>query len=59
MRLSEPEKAIGCPASRDEMHVISPIHPGLLLAAWGITALMTVMGALSYGELAAAMPKNS
>jgi len=31
--------------------------PGLLLAAWGITALMTVMGALCYGELAAAMPR--
>jgi basic amino acid/polyamine antiporter, APA family len=30
---------------------------GLLLAAWGITALMTVLGALSYGELAAAMPR--
>ncbi len=31
--------------------------PGLLLLAWGITALMTVMAALSYGELAAAMPR--
>jgi len=31
--------------------------PGLLLTAWGITAVMTVLGALSYGELAAAMPK--
>jgi APA family basic amino acid/polyamine antiporter len=30
--------------------------PGLLLAAWAITAVMTVLGALSYGELAAAMP---
>ncbi len=30
--------------------------PGLLLAAWVVTALMTVMSALSYGELAAAMP---
>jgi APA family basic amino acid/polyamine antiporter len=30
---------------------------GLLLAAWGITAVMTVLGALSYGELAAAMPR--
>jgi APA family basic amino acid/polyamine antiporter len=31
--------------------------PGLLLLAWGITAAMTVLGALSYGELAAAMPR--
>ncbi len=31
--------------------------PGLLLAAWGITAVMTVMGALCYGELSAAMPR--
>ncbi len=31
--------------------------PGLVLAAWGITALMTILGALSYGELAAAMPR--
>ncbi len=31
--------------------------PALLLLAWGITALMTVLGALSYGELAAAMPR--
>jgi APA family basic amino acid/polyamine antiporter len=31
--------------------------PGLLLAAWGITAVMTILGALSYGELAAALPK--
>jgi basic amino acid/polyamine antiporter, APA family len=30
---------------------------GLLLVAWGITAVMTVLGALSYGELAAAMPR--
>jgi basic amino acid/polyamine antiporter, APA family len=31
--------------------------PGLLLLAWGITALMTIIAALSYGELAAAMPR--
>lgn len=31
--------------------------PGLLLAAWGIAAVMTVLAALSYGELAAAMPQ--
>jgi basic amino acid/polyamine antiporter, APA family len=31
--------------------------PGLLLLAWVITAVMTVLAALSYGELSAAMPK--
>jgi APA family basic amino acid/polyamine antiporter len=31
--------------------------PALLIAAWSVTALMTVIGALSYGELAAMMPK--
>ncbi len=31
--------------------------PALLLAAWLITAVMTMIGALSYGELAAMMPK--
>ncbi len=31
--------------------------PGWLLAVWVVTALMTVFGALSYGELAAAMPR--
>ncbi len=30
---------------------------GLFLAAWGVTALMTMIGALCYGELAAMMPK--
>jgi basic amino acid/polyamine antiporter, APA family len=30
--------------------------PGLLLVSWGIAALMTILAALSYGELAAAMP---
>src|SRR5512138_3268729 len=30
--------------------------PGLLLVAWGIAAIMTILAALSYGELAAAMP---
>jgi len=30
--------------------------PGLLLLAWGITGLVTVIAALSYGELAAMMP---
>ncbi len=31
--------------------------PGLLLLAWFVTGLITVFGALSYGELAAAMPQ--
>src|SRR5580704_13495873 len=31
--------------------------PGLLILAWVITAIMTVIGALCYGELAAMMPK--
>src|ERR1043166_6434131 len=31
--------------------------PGMLLMAWIITAVMTIFAALSYGELAAAMPK--
>jgi APA family basic amino acid/polyamine antiporter len=31
--------------------------PALLIAAWLVTALMTLIGALSYGELAAMMPK--
>jgi len=30
--------------------------PALLIAAWVITAVMTIIGALSYGELAAMMP---
>ena len=31
--------------------------PALFLAAWVITAVMTMIGALSYGELAAMMPR--
>jgi basic amino acid/polyamine antiporter, APA family len=31
--------------------------PALLIMAWLVTALMTIIGALSYGELAAMMPK--
>jgi APA family basic amino acid/polyamine antiporter len=31
--------------------------PALLIAAWLVTAALTVIGALSYGELAAMMPK--
>ncbi len=30
---------------------------GLLLVVWGIAAAMTLIAALSYGELAAAMPQ--
>jgi APA family basic amino acid/polyamine antiporter len=30
--------------------------PALLIAAWVVTAVMTMIGALSYGELAAMMP---
>src|ERR1700677_589705 len=31
--------------------------PALLVAAWVLTAVLTMIGALSYGELAAMMPK--
>ena len=31
--------------------------PGLLITAWVLAAFMTVVGALTYGELAAAMPR--
>ena len=31
--------------------------PGLMMVAWLVTAVMTLMAALSYGELAAMMPK--
>src|SRR5258708_37146527 len=31
--------------------------PALLLGAWLVTAFLTIVGALSYGELAAMMPK--
>lgn len=31
--------------------------PGMLMMAWGVTALITILGALSYGELAASMPR--
>src|SRR4051812_25380260 len=31
--------------------------PGMLLLAWIITGVITVLGALSYGELAAMMPR--
>ena len=31
--------------------------PGMLLLSWGVAGIITILGALSYGELAAAMPK--
>jgi APA family basic amino acid/polyamine antiporter len=31
--------------------------PGLLIMAWAVTGFMTIVGALSYGELAAMMPR--
>ena len=31
--------------------------PALLIAAWLVTGFMTIVGALSYGELAAMMPR--
>ncbi|HWT66729.1 MAG TPA: amino acid permease [Terracidiphilus sp.] len=31
--------------------------PALIVAAWVVTAILTIIGALSYGELAAMMPK--
>lgn len=43
--------------------IVSPdiarnVHtPGLLLLSWIMAGLITILGALSYGELAAAMPK--
>ncbi len=40
--------------SADIAHQVQ--SPALLLAVWLVTGLMTLIGALSYGELAAAMP---
>src|SRR5258707_5445494 len=31
--------------------------PGLLILAWAVTGFLTIVGALSYGELAAMMPR--
>src|ERR1700741_1498417 len=31
--------------------------PGMLLSIWGVTAIMTIFGALCYGELASAYPQ--
>jgi APA family basic amino acid/polyamine antiporter len=33
------------------------MSPGLMLVTWVVTAVLTIIGALSYGELAAAMPR--
>jgi APA family basic amino acid/polyamine antiporter len=41
--------------SADMARVIG--NPGWLLGAWVVTGLLTVVGALSYGELAAMMPR--
>src|SRR3990170_1782423 len=32
-------------------------HPGLLLAVWTVSGLVTLLGAVTYGELAAMFPK--
>jgi APA family basic amino acid/polyamine antiporter len=41
--------------SADMARVIN--SPGWLLAAWGLTAVLTIAAALSYGELASMMPE--
>ena len=41
--------------SADIAHQVK--SPGLLITVWLVTGLMTLIGALSYGELAAAMPQ--
>ena len=40
--------------SADAARLLS--SPGLLILAWILTAVLTIIGALCYGELAAAMP---
>ena len=38
--------------------ILRDVHaPGLLLLVWGLSGLVTLMGALSYGELAAMFPR--
>ncbi len=38
--------------------IAKQVHtPGMLLLAWMVTGVITILGALSYGELAAMMPK--
>ncbi|MFZ3214924.1 MAG: amino acid permease [Candidatus Acidiferrales bacterium] len=41
--------------SADIVHQVQ--SPGLLLTVWIVAGVMTIIGALSYGELAAAMPR--
>src|ERR1700685_1811639 len=41
--------------SADIAHQVK--SPGLLISGWLVTGVMTLIGALSYGELAAAMPQ--
>jgi basic amino acid/polyamine antiporter, APA family len=41
--------------SADIAHQVK--SPGLLISVWLVTGIMTLIGALSYGELAAAMPQ--
>src|SRR2546426_3692899 len=37
--------------------ILREVHtPGLLLLVWGLSGLVTLMGALTYGELAAMFP---
>src|SRR5258708_16475046 len=37
--------------------ILREVHsPGLLLVVWGVSGLVTLMGALTYGELAAMFP---
>src|SRR5919106_1257798 len=43
--------------SADISRQVSPWGPGGLLLVWVVTGLVTVVGALSYAELAAMMPK--
>ena len=43
--------------SADIGRAVSPWGPGGLLLVWVVTGLVTVVGALSYAELAAMMPK--
>src|SRR5437762_12826744 len=38
--------------------ILREVHaPGLLLVVWGVSGIVTLMGALTYGELAAMFPR--